>query len=221
MNKAYFITGTDTGVGKTCLTLGLMDYFKRQHKVVAGMKPVAAGCEWRQGIWQNEDAVKIQSQSSIELPYSLINPYAFKRPVSPHVASEGETIDIKRIEENLNIIRQQADVVFVEGAGGWYSPLSETFDNCFLAETLQLPVVLVVAIRLGCINRALLTWRAIQKSKAECTGWVAMVVEPGMPAVEENISYIQASLETVPLLGVVPFQTAVKPEYIAQKIHGF
>ncbi len=221
MTKGFFITGTDTGVGKTWLTLGLMHYFKRQKKTVAGMKPVAAGCDWLQGGWKNDDALNIQANASIELPYSLINPYAFRMPVSPHLACEGSDVDITRIRENLTIIRQQVDVVLVEGAGGWYSPLSETMDNSFLATSLELPVILVVAIRLGCINQALLSWRAIQDSAVECAGWVAMQVEPDMPMAEENISYLQEHITEAPLLGIVPFQQILTVEYISQNIKGF
>jgi dethiobiotin synthetase len=221
MKKGYFITGTDTGVGKTWLTVGLMDYFKRQNKTVAGMKPVAAGCEWRQNGWKNEDALLLQAHASIKLPYSQVNPYAFKLPVSPHVACEGKCVDINRVQQNLEDLWQQAEVVLVEGAGGWYSPLSETLDNRNLAESLKLPVILVVAIRLGCINQALLSWRAIQASTIECAGWVAMLIEPDMPKAEDNIRFIQTQITDVPLLAVVPFQSSLSPEDISQRINGF
>ena len=221
MKQGYFITGTDTGVGKTWLTLGLMDYFKRQKLTVAGMKPVAAGCQWQQGGWKNEDALLLQTNASVELPYALINPYAYQKPVSPHLASGGEEIDIDRIRENLKTIGQQVDVVVVEGAGGWYSPLSDSVDNRLLAESLQLPVIVVVAIRLGCINQALLTWRAINQSRLECAGWVAIQTDPNMNFVDENVLYIQEHISDVPLLGVVPFQQTLTAETISQEIKGF
>ncbi len=220
MRTGYFITGTDTGVGKTWLTLGLMDYFKHRNKTVAGMKPVAAGCEWRQGGWKNDDALLLQANASIDLPYALINPYAFKLAVSPHLACEGEAVEISRIQENLRIIQQQVDVVLVEGAGGWYSPLSTLIDNRLLAESLNLPVILVVAIRLGCINQALLSWRAIQASTVECGGWVAMLVEADMPMAVENILFIQRHITTAPLLGIVPYQPSLTPEVVSSKIQG-
>jgi len=221
MTSSYFITGTDTGVGKTWVTLGLMACFKQQGFKVVGMKPVAAGCEWRQGQWHNEDAIRIQHQASIDLPYSVVNPYAFKQPVSPHLACQGENIELSLIAEQFNGIQQQADRILVEGAGGWYSPLSETLDNCQLAQSLDIPVILVVAIRLGCINQALLSWRAIQASCVKCAGWIAVLNDRDMRFTEENIQYIQQSIKASPLLGVIPYMEKMDAEKIAHSLKGF
>lgn len=221
MKSSYFITGTDTGVGKTWVTLGLMACFKQQGFNVAGMKPVAAGCEWRQGQWQNEDALQIQQQASIDLPYSVINPYAFKQPVSPHLACCGENVELSLIKDRFNRIQQQADRILVEGAGGWYSPLSETLDNCQLAHALGIPVILVVAIRLGCINQALLSWRAIQASGAECIGWIAVLNDREMQLAEENIQYIQQAIKASPLLGVIPYMEKMDVKKMTHYLKGF
>ena len=201
--QGYFITGTDTHVGKTWVTVALMRMFKQQGLSVVGMKPVAAGCEWQQGQWKNEDALLIQENASVSLPYDHINPYAFKLPISPHLACEGKKVDINVLQENLEKLKQQVDVVLVEGAGGWFSPLCETFDNASLAKIMQLPVIMVVAVRLGCINHALLTWQSIQASAVECAGWVAVKIDNQMLQADENIQYLQKQID-VPLMGVLP-----------------
>lgn len=220
MEKGYFITGTDTNVGKTWVTVALMRMFRQQGLSVAGMKPVAAGCEWLQGQWKNEDALLIQENSSVRIPYQYINPYAFKLPVSPHLACEGTAVDINFLQENLEKLKQQADVVLVEGVGGWCSPLSETINNACFAEAMQLPVIMVVAIRLGCINHALLTWQAIQASTAECVGWVAVQVDAQVLQADENIQYLQKHINA-PLMGVLPHLKRPDFDRLAYKFEGY
>ncbi len=220
MQQGYFITGTDTNVGKTWVTVALMRMIKQRGLSVAGMKPVAAGCEWRQGQWKNEDALLMQEHASVNLPYQCINPYAFKLAVSPHLACEGKTVNINVLQEKLEALRQQVDIVLVEGAGGWYSPLSKTFDNAHLAEVLCLPVIMVVAIRLGCINHALLTWRAIQASTAECHGWIAVKTDNRMLQADENIHYLQERINT-PLIGVLPCIDRPDFDLLSHNLKGF
>lgn len=205
MKKAYFITGTDTGVGKTWATVALMRYFKRQGQSVIGMKPVAAGCELIDGQLKNEDALLLQENASVLLDYSDINPYAFEMPVSPHLAAIDETVQLNELVKAFNKIKDKADVVIVEGAGGWLAPLSAEHDIADLASTLKIPVIMVVAIRLGCINHARLTFQAIQTSGVECAGWLAMCIDNDMLKQSENISTIKDKI-TVPLLGVLPYE---------------
>lgn len=202
IEPAYFITGTDTDVGKTWVTLALMELLKIKGCRVAGMKPVAAGCKKRQEQWQNEDALLIQKHASIELPYSLVNPYAFEMPVSPHLAAQGASVDVDLLNNVFTKIKQQVDVVLVEGAGGWLSPLSEELSNAGLAQLLDLPVIFVVGLKLGCINHALLTWQALHNQK--CAGWVAVELEQNMDFCQENVEYLQKRIDA-PLLGVLPF----------------
>jgi dethiobiotin synthetase len=204
MKKGFFVTGTDTGVGKTWATVALMRYFKNKGFSVVGMKPVAAGCEWHHGLLKNEDAVLLQENASIQVEYKEVNPYAFEMPVSPHIAAMETPVQLDVIKQSFDQLKTKADVVLVEGAGGWLAPLNNQHDIADLAMTLQLPVILVVAIRLGCINHARLTLQAIIESNVECAGWVAMCLDPELQMIDENIEMISSKL-SVPLLGVLPY----------------
>jgi dethiobiotin synthetase len=193
MSKGLFITGTDTGVGKTTVALSLMRTLQDKGLRVAGMKPVASGCEQTPYGLRNDDALKLLTQSSVQLPYEWINPYAFEPPIAPHIAAEkiGVTIDLNVIRACYEKIAHQVDVVIVEGAGGWLVPINDTQTMADIAVSLRLPVINVVAIRLGCLNHALLTHAAIVDSGATLTGWVANVMDPEAPAVEENIAALR------------------------------
>ncbi len=224
MEKGYFITGTDTNAGKTWATIALMRYFKRQGKTVAGMKPVASGCsfpcaawECRDGRLKNEDALLIQENASLKIDYDLINPYVYELPVSPHIAGINNPVNLTKIVERFNTLKELAEIVLVEGAGGWYSPLNNCEDNSDLAKSLALPVIIVVAIRLGCINHAKLTWQAIQHSGIPCAGWIAVCVDPDMLKPDENIYTIKTALN-VPLLGVLPYLASADFDLLAGKL---
>ena len=219
MKKGYFITGTDTGVGKTWATVALMRYFKRQGQSVVGMKPVAAGCEWIDGQLKNEDALLLQENASLLLEYSEINPYAFEMPVSPHLAAIDETVQLNELVQAFNKIKNKADVVIVEGAGGWLAPLSDDYDIADLASALQIPVIMVVGIRLGCINHARLTFQAIQASGVECAGWLAMCVDNDMDKQSENISTLKNKIPA-PLLGVLPYVKEKEFDVLVNHING-
>ncbi len=219
-DQGYFITGTDTGVGKTWVTVALMQMFKRQGLNVTGMKPVAAGCEWRQGQWMNGDALLIQENSSLSLSYRQINPYAYELPVSPHLASREGDVDRTLLLQVFGDLKDQADIVMVEGAGGWLSPLDNSMDNAKLAELLGLPTIIVVGIRLGCINQGLLTWRAVEASGLNCRGWVATIVDRDMQFVDENIAYLKKRIRA-PLLGVLPYQEHADFEELSHLFSGF
>ncbi len=217
MKKGYFITGTDTDVGKTWATIALMRYFKNQGYSVIGMKPVAAGCEWQEGVLKNEDALLMQENASLEIEYKKINPYAFEMPVSPHLAASKNPVSLKVIKNIFDELKDNADVILVEGAGGWLAPLSYEYDIADLAKKLHLPVIFVVAIRLGCINHARLTFQAIQADNVECAGWIAMCVDPDMPKQTENISMIKDKV-SVPLLGVLPYSDLMDFDFLAEHL---
>ncbi|NOQ15569.1 MAG: dethiobiotin synthase [Methyloprofundus sp.] len=207
MAQGYFITGTDTGIGKTWTSLALMQYFQEKGKTVAGMKPVAAGCEIIDGQLKNDDALQLQEQSSIELPYSLVNPYAFSQPVSPHIAAKkaGKEVDILHIQKEYLKLATLVDVVIVEGVGGWMVPLNDSQDVSNLAEQLNLPIIIVVGMRLGCINQARLTFAAINRLGGCCEGWIASCVEEDMDELDANIKTLEA-FAGMPLLAIFPYQ---------------
>ncbi len=218
MTQGYFITGTDTDAGKTCATLALMRYFKRQGKSVLGMKPVASGCTLQAGELKNADALLIQEHASIAVDYQLINPYAYELPVSPHIAGIHNPVKLAVIVERFNSLKALADVVIVEGAGGWYAPLNTQDDISDLANALALPVILVVGLRLGCINHAKLSYQAIQLSGIACAGWIAVCVDPDLLNRDENIQTITAALP-VPLFGILPYQQPLDFELLADQIN--
>ena len=217
MEKGYFITGTDTNAGKTWATIALMRYFKQQGKSVVGMKPVASGCFMQDGQLKNEDALLIQENASLKIDYDLINPYAYELPVSPHIAGINNPVNLATIVEKFNALKELAEIVLVEGAGGWYAPLNDREDISDLAKSLALPVIIVVAIRLGCINHAKLTWQAIQHSGIPCAGWIAVCVDPDMLKPDENIRTIKTALK-VPLLGVLPYLASADFDLLAGKL---
>ncbi len=217
MEKGYFITGTDTNVGKTWATIALMRYFKQQGKSVAGMKPVASGCFMQDGQLKNEDALLIQENASIKINYDMIKPYAYELPVSPHIAGISNPVNLATIVERFNTLKELAEIVLVEGAGGWYAPLNDHEDISDLAKALALPVIIVVAIRLGCINHAKLTWQAIQHSGIPRAGWIAVCVDPDMLKRDENIHTIKTALK-VPLLGVLPYLASADFDFLAGQL---
>jgi dethiobiotin synthetase len=205
MTQAYFVTGTDTEVGKTRISVGLMAALQQQGKRCAGMKPIASGCEWIENSWRNEDALALINQADVDLPYDVVNPYAFEPAIAPHIAAQQQnvTISLDKIAKNFQTISEQADAVVVEGAGGWLVPINDEFTMADLAAKLNIPVILVVAIRLGCINHALLTAESIRARGLTLAGWVANHIEESAQA-DEIVSSIQKRI-LAPCLGRVPF----------------
>ena len=212
---SYFITGTDTGVGKTLVSCALLHAFAAQGVRVAGFKPVAAGCD---DDHHNEDANRLRAASTVQAAYSQINPYCFYRPIAPHLAAQhaGVRIEFARIMASYRELAGQADEVIVEGAGGFCVPLNDKQDSADLTKQLGLPVILVVGMRLGCLNHALLTVRAIADFQLECAGWVANVLDAGMPALQENIEALRERI-AAPLLGIIPYQS--QPDARATAAH--
>lgn len=199
---SYFVTGTDTGVGKTLVSCALLRAFAAQGKRVAGFKPVAAGCD-EDG--QNDDAKRLRAAGSVQASYEQINPYCFHDAIAPHLAARmsGVAIEFPRILLAYRELAAQADTVIVEGVGGFCVPLNDRQDSADLARQLGLPVILVVGMRLGCLNHALLTMRAIADQQLECAGWVANVLDADTPALRENVAALRERI-AAPLLGVVP-----------------
>ena len=202
MGQGYFVTGTDTGVGKTTVSCALLRAFAAQGKKAVGMKPVVAGSE--NGRWH--DVEQLIAASNINAAREHINPYAFDPPVAPHIAAQqaGIDIDLAVIQHAYQALSNQADVVIVEGAGGFLVPLNAQQTGADLARALNLPVILVVGMRLGCLNHALLSAQAIRAAGLPLAGWVANGIDPQMMALEENIATLERRLDG-PLLGVVPF----------------
>ena len=212
MTDAIFVAGTDTEVGKTAMSLGIMRAWQAAGHSVVGMKPVASGsercAEGLEGLI-NEDARLLQEQSSIALPYEQVNPYAFAPPIAPHLAAAevGERIHLERIVDQYQQLRPMADRTVVEGVGGWMVPLNESQTTADLVVQLQLPVVLVVAIRLGCINHALLTAAAIEQAGVPLIAWIANRLNPESMMQDEIVATLCDRLPA-PLWADVPYQAA-------------
>ncbi len=211
MATGYFITGTDTGVGKTLVSCALLHAFAARNKTVAGMKPVAAGCE--NGKWM--DVEFLIAASNVAAPREWINPYALTLPVAPHIAAKrmGIEIDTTVILQACRELQDIAEVVIVEGVGGFLVPLNSQYDTGDMAQILGFPVILVVGMRLGCLNHALLTAQAVRAAGLPLAGWVANQVDPKMIEFEENMRALEQRLPC-PLLGVLPFtQDAVAQKF--------
>ena len=204
MKQAFFITGTDTGIGKTYIACKLIQQYVAQGYKVVGMKPVAAGCDWVNGQWVNDDVLKLEAASNVKAPRALTNPYSFKEPIAPHIAAEkeGKTIELALIKQAFDELCNLADIVIVEGAGGLLVPLNNTNDMADLAKALNIPIIVVVGIKLGCINHALLTVEAIKARNCLIEGWIANKMDPTMLCCEENIASIAKKLDLIKKINV-------------------
>lgn len=212
--KHLFVTGTDTGVGKTHVTVHLIQHFVAQGYKVVAMKPVASGCEWIDGVWQNEDVCRLVAASNVHAPLSLVNPYCFDPPIAPHIAAQqaGVRLSLPLIVDAYRQLTALADVVIVEGAGGLLVPLDTadtpvmTIADLILA--LELPALLVVGMKLGCINHALLTAQVLQQRNIPLAGWVANQIDPHMLVSAENLQTLHSTLHSPPVL-TLPYQSVV------------
>jgi dethiobiotin synthetase len=206
---AYFVTGTDTGVGKTFVSCALLQALARRHPRVVGMKPVAAGLVQTPEGWDSEDAIALRAASTVRVPPALDNPVRLPDPLSPHIAAEraGTRIDIHHLVACQRELAQHADAMVVEGAGGFLVPLSPEHTGADLAQALGLPVLLVVGLRLGCLNHALLSAEAIRARGLPMAGWVANRIDPDMAAVDDNIHYLRQRLGA-PLLADLAHSSA-------------
>ena len=219
MSTGYFITGTDTDCGKTLVTLGLMQSLKASGYRVAGMKPVASGSQQTAQGLRNEDAVSIQRRASDAIDYRLINPYAFEPAIAPHLAASdaGIRLEMDVIVECYRQLAATSDRVLVEGVGGWRVPLGTDWGVAELARKLDLPVILVVGVRLGCINHGLLSVESIKDSGSRLAGWVANHVDPGMLEPEGSIETL-SRLIGAPLLGKIPYLDTPSPGDVAARL---
>ncbi|MFZ1828088.1 MAG: dethiobiotin synthase [Candidatus Competibacteraceae bacterium] len=205
MKNAFFVTGTDTGAGKTHVTCALLQATRQLGLTTVGMKPIAAGVE---DDGRNGDVTQLLMASSIQPPLALINPFLYIPPIAPHIAAQeaGRPIDIAVIRQAFEQLQELAEVIWVEGVGGFHVPLGEQTDTTDLVQALALPVILVVGMRLGCLNHALLTAEVIQARGIRLAGWVANRIDPAMARFEANVETLCARLDT-PLLGVTPYGT--------------
>jgi dethiobiotin synthetase len=207
MGIGYFVTGTDTGVGKTLVSCALLHRLRTQHVVVVGMKPVSAGALGD----ASDDVNQLREAGNVRVGADLDNPYALADPVSPHIAAQraGVHIDIDLIVARFVRLAALADAVVVEGAGGFCVSLSDTHSGADLAQALGLPVVLVVGLRLGCLNHALLTQEAIRSRGLLLAGWVANHIDPAMLAQDENVATLRRRL-AAPLLAEIAWRADVQ-----------
>lgn len=204
--SGLFVTGTDTGVGKTLVASALIQLYAARGWRAAGMKPVASGAFRDGAAWRNEDVDALRSAANVELPDRLLNPYLFKNATAPHVAAEEEgiAIDLGHLENCYREIGKAAEVVVVEGAGGFIVPLDDADNSDDFVARLGLPVILVVGIRLGCINHALLTQQAILAKPLRLAGWVANRIDPHEPYAQAMIDSLRRRIRA-PLLGQLPW----------------
>lgn len=213
---SLFVTGTDTGIGKTVVTAGLLRAFAARGLKVAGMKPIAAGATRLGDELVNEDAELLRSCANVELTRSLVCPCVYAAPTAPHLAAAavGERIDLERIAEAHATLTRRAEIVLVEGIGGWALPLSDGEMLADLPRRLELPVLLVVGVRLGALNHALLSARAVAADGLPLAGWIANVLDPDYAWADGTIDTLVARLPA-PLLGRIPFRPGATPDTIA------
>lgn len=215
-----FVTGTDTEVGKTLVTAGLLKAFEKEGYTTLGLKPLAAGCENTEDGLRNEDALLLQHNSTEQVPYSVINPVAFEPAIAPHIAAMAEKrlLTASSLEGYVRgALLRPAKVKLIEGAGGWFTPLSYRETLADLPRLLKVPVILVVGMRLGCINHALLTAEAVRQTGLNLCGWVANRMDPDMQCYEENRDTLSNMLGA-PLLGEVPHFDQVDIDQVAESL---
>lgn len=220
--QSYFVTGTDTGVGKTMVSAAILQAAKNQGKRTLAMKPIASGCDMTPEGLRNDDAVILQNVMTESVPYDVINPYAFEPAIAPHVAAHqaGKMVTAQRLIGFCRGLQMRpAELLLVEGAGGWRVPLNDRETLAALPRELNLPVILVVSLKLGCINHALLTAEAIRGDGLTIAGWVANRSEPNaMNCEQETLDYLLDHVRA-PCLGVLPWLENATPESLANHLH--
>ena len=216
---SLYVTGTDTGIGKTLASCALLHALRGHGLRAAGMKPVASGCERIDGQWKNADALALQAAGEAGIAYADINPFALEHPLAPELAARdaGVEIALPPILDAYGRLADRCDALIVEGVGGWAAPLSASLMQADLVRALQLPVVLVVGLRLGCLNHALLGARAIAADGLHLAGWIASHVDPDMARVEDNLAMLR---ERMPAMcwGVLPHAENPDPAQLALRL---
>ncbi len=212
-----FITGTDTDIGKTLVAATLVRMLAQQGLRAVGMKPIAAGCVVENGARVNADLQQLAAAGNLEIPQQMRCQYLFDPFCAPHIAAEraGVQVELAPIVQQYQALQQQADAVVVEGVGGFCVPLSRQYDTADLAQRIGAPVLLVVGLRLGCINHALLTQEAIRARGLQLLGWVGNLIDPLMAFPQENIETLQQGLQA-PCIGILPRLTCHVTEQPAQ-----
>ncbi|HEV7137287.1 MAG TPA: dethiobiotin synthase [Steroidobacteraceae bacterium] len=205
-HKGFFVTGTDTGVGKTFVSAALTRALAARGLRVAVMKPIASGSDPTPEGLRNSDALTLMAAANVSAPYGMVNPYCFLPPISPHIAASeaGVPIDLGLLRSRLDSLAANADCVVVEGAGGWHAPISGTATMADLAIALDLPVLLVVGLRLGCLNHALLTRESLATRGVAFAGWIGNAIDPQFARPAENLATLTARLGEPPLARI-PF----------------
>ena len=216
---ALYVTGTDTGIGKTLASCALLHALRGHGLRAAGMKPVASGCERIDGAWRNADALALQAAGEPGIAYADINPFALEHPLAPELAARdgGVEVSLLPILASHARVADHADALVIEGVGGWAAPLSASLMQADLVGMLRLPVLLVVGLRLGCLNHALLSARAIAADGAHLAGWIASHVDPDMERVDDNIEMLRARLPA-PCWGVLPHAQHPDPALFASRL---
>lgn len=216
MTQAYYITGTDTEIGKTHATCVLLAHAVQAGHRAVGLKPVAAGVE---ADGQNDDVRRLMAASNVALDPRTVNPWLLTEPVSPHIAARhaGIEITLSPIADCFNVACAKADLVLVEGVGGLYAPLSNCLSQPDLIRALDLPVILVVGLRLGCLNHALLSVAALQQEGCRLAGWIGNLVDPAFQAQADNIATLRQDIDA-PCLGILPFAPGATPNSLASAL---
>ena len=216
MSNSFFITGTDTHIGKTEITCGLIEFFKKKGNLVCGMKPVAAGTEELDNQIINSDVYKFLTINNLKKPTEIINPYSFDEAIAPHIASKKSKKEIlfPELKKNFLLLQKECDYLFVEGAGGYKVPLTKNKSIPDLISYLNIPIILVVGIRLGCINHTMLTVESIKTNNQNLFGWVANCIDLNMDEVEENINYLVKNIDE-PFMGKIPFLKEINSSKIS------
>lgn len=211
-----FITGTDTGIGKTHVSVQILEACRKRGVSTSVMKPVASGAELTAAGLRNEDAVRLMAAATASQSYDEVNPYAFAPAIAPHLAAAeaGVEIDPAHLQRCNQLNQQRADLCLVEGVGGWCVPLSDDLMLSDLVKALDLPVIMVVGIRLGCLNHALLTAEKVLADGCQLAGWIANHVDPQMAHASDNVSTLQR-LIPAPMLAELPFTPANKGTAVA------
>ncbi|MDD1783682.1 dethiobiotin synthase [Enterovibrio sp. ZSDZ35] len=219
MTKSYFVTGTDTEVGKTVASMAVMHAISKAGYRIAGYKPVAAGSKETDEGLMNSDAIRLRAASNVELAYEEVNPCLLDAACSPHIAAdiEGRSVDFSVLSKGLRDIQAKADVALVEGAGGWRVPVSYDSTLADWVREEKLPVILVVGIKLGCLNHAYLTAEAVRRDGLEVVGWIANRVNPGTEHYSDIVKTLEHHLQ-VPKLGEIPYLCSVKSRDLSEYI---
>lgn len=219
--RDFLVTGTDTGVGKTVASAGLLRAWRSRGHAVAGFKPVASGCKRTADGLRNDDGLALGRESSRDWPYEVINPYAFEPAIAPHLAAAeaGVEVVLGRIRRAFRRLQQGTEAVVVEGAGGFLVPLAPGLATPDLAAGLGLEVILVVGLRLGCLNHAFLSAEAILHRGLPFAGWVGNLVDPGFDRLEENLACLHDALPA-PCIGVIAHLASPDPAAVAARLTG-